>query len=69
MIKAIKVLEKRIETLNKELSKVKKDMEEPETLGTYEFSLNTAGNIELEIIELEKAIEILSKHITPSQAI
>lgn len=63
MMKAIKVLEKRIDALNNELSKVEKEIEEPEMTCDYEFSLNAAYNIELEIIELTEAIKILNQNI------
>lgn len=63
MMKSIKVLEKRIEALNAELLKVEKQMEEPEMLCDYEFGLNAAANIELEIIELTEAIKVLSTYL------
>lgn len=63
MKKAIKAIEGRILALNKELKSVEKIIEEPEMLSDYEFARNDAGNIELEIIELNQAIEILNKHV------
>lgn len=63
MKKAIKAIESRILALNKELKAVEKIIEEPEMLSDYEFARNDAGNIELEIIELNQAIEILNKHV------
>lgn len=63
MKKAIKVIENRIHALNTELKAVEKRIEEPELLSDYEFARNDAGNIEMEIIELNQAIEILNKHV------
>lgn len=52
----------KIEKLNWELKKVQEIIDEPEMLSDLEFALNDAGNIELEIIELQKAIEILNNN-------
>lgn len=56
MKQAIKVLEKRIELLNKEYEKKDKQFENCEMVCDYDLA-----NIELEIIELQKAIELLNK--------
>ena len=62
MQRAINVLKTRIEALNKFVIECEKVMEEPEMMCDYEFARNDAGNAELEIIELNKAIELLLKH-------
>jgi len=63
MKQAIKVIEKRIELLNKELDKKDKDFENCEMFSDHEFLSNDLANIELEIIELQKAIKILNDTI------
>jgi len=60
MIKAIKILENRIEVLNKEIIRVEKIADEPEMLCDYEFAMNDLGNLELEIMELLSAIHVLT---------
>ena len=60
MIEAIKILENRIEVLNKEIIRVEKIADEPEMLCDYEFAMNDLGNLELEIIELQSAIQVLT---------
>jgi hypothetical protein len=60
MKQAIKVLEKRIELLNKEYDKKDKEFEDCEMVCDIEFLQNDLANIELEIIELKKAIEVLN---------
>lgn len=59
MQKAINTLTARIEMLNEEFKKAEKISDEPELLSDYEFALNDMANIELEIIELQFAINIL----------
>ena len=59
--RAIKVLEKRISDLNKEIQKTQKSLDEPEMLSDYEYGINHIGNCEGEIIELQEAIQILTK--------
>lgn len=61
MKQAIKVLEKRIELLNKEYEKKDKQIEDFVTISEYEFLMYDLANIELEIIELQNAIELLNK--------
>ena len=61
MKQAIKVLEKRIELLNKEYEKKDKQIEDFVTISEYEFLMCDLANIELEIIELQNAIELLNK--------
>ena len=61
MKQAIKVLEKRIELLNKEYEKKDKQFEDCEMVCDYDFLQNDLANMELEIIELQKAIELLNK--------
>ncbi len=63
MKKVIKTLEKRIEQLNVQIEQANKIMEEPEMVCDYEFALTDATNAEAEIIEHQKAIEILNKLI------
>jgi len=60
MLKAIKILENRIEVLNKEIIRVEKIADEPEMLCDYEFAMNDLGNLELEIMELQSAIQVLT---------
>lgn len=60
MIKAIKILEGRIKSLNEEIIRNELIMDEPEMLSDYEFSLNNITNCNLEIIELQQAIKVLS---------
>jgi len=60
MIKAIKILQNRIEVLNKEIIRVEKIAEEPEMMCDYEFAINDLGNLELEIMELLSAIHVLN---------
>ena len=60
MIKAIKILENRIEVLNKEIIRVEKIADEPEMLCDYEFAMNDLGNFKLEIMELQSAIQVLT---------
>lgn len=63
MKQAIKVLEKRIELLNKEYDKKEKQVEDFVTISEYEFLMCDLANIELEIIELQGAIKILNDNI------
>jgi len=58
--KAIKVIERHIEQLNKNFKEAEKRAEEPEMVCDYEFSLNEMANIELEIIEMQFAIKKLN---------
>ena len=60
MLKAIKILQNRIEVLNKEIIRVEKIADEPEMLCDYEFAMNDLGNLELEIMELLIAIQVLT---------
>ncbi len=60
MKQAIKVLEKRIELLNKEYDKQEQKFDYYELACDYEFLINDLANIELEIIELQNAIKILN---------
>jgi len=60
MLKAIKILENRIKVLNKEIIRVEKIADEPEMLCDYEFAMNDLGNLELEIMELQSAIQVLT---------
>ena len=60
MIKTIKILENRIEVLNKEIIRVEKIADEPEMLCDYEFAMNDLGNLELEKLELQSAIQVLT---------
>ena len=60
MLKAIKILQNRIEVLNKEIIRVEKIADEPEMLCDYEFAMNDLGNLELEKLELQSAIQVLT---------
>lgn len=60
MKQSIKVLEKRIELLNAEWDKKDKEFENCEMSCDVEFLSNDLANIELEIIEHQKAIEVLN---------
>jgi len=63
MKQAIKVIEKRIEILNKEYDKKNKQFEDCESISDYEFLQNDLANMEFEIIELQGAIKILNSNI------
>jgi predicted secreted Zn-dependent protease len=63
MKQAIKVLEKRIELINKEYEKKDKEFDNCEMVCEHEFLQNDLANMELEIIELQKAIKILNDNI------
>ena len=63
MKQAIKVLEKRIELLNKEYEKRDKQIEDFVTISEYEFLMCDLANIELEIIELQNAIKCLNDNV------
>jgi len=63
MKQAIKVLEKRIEILNKEWDKKDEQFENCEMACDHEFLQNDLANIELEIIELQSAIKILNQYV------
>lgn len=63
MKQAIKVLEKRIELLNKEYEKKDKEFDDCEMVSDCEFLQNDLANMELEIIELQNAIKILNDKI------
>lgn len=60
MKKAIKVLEKRIEVLNREYEKKSDDLDSCEMACDHEFLSCDLANIELEIMELQKAIQTLN---------
>jgi len=63
MIKAIKILENRIEVLNKEIIRVKKIADEPEMLCDYEFAMNDLGNLEFDVLgmDVDNFIDVLEK--------
>lgn len=63
MKQAIKVLEKRIELLYKEYDKKDSEFDSCEMVCDHEFLSNDLVNIELEIIELQKAIQIINDNI------
>ena len=63
MKQAIKVLEKRIEILNREYDKKDTELENCEMVSDSEFLQNDLVNMELEIIELQKAIKILNDNV------
>ena len=59
MQKAINTLTAKIKILNEAFDKAEKISDEPELLMDYEFALNDMANIELEIMELQYAINVL----------
>ena len=63
MKQAIKVLEKRIEILNKEWDRKDKQFNECEMISDYEFLTSDLINIELEIVELQKSIQLLNDNV------
>lgn len=63
MKQAIKVLEKRIKILGKEWDKKDADFDNCEMVCDHEFLHNDLANIELEIIELQKAINLLNDNV------
>jgi prefoldin subunit 5 len=63
MKQAIKVLEKRIELLSKEWDKKDAEFENCEMVCDHEFLSNNLANIELEIIEIQKAIKLLNDNV------
>ena len=63
MKQAIKVLEKRIEILNKEWGRKDKQFNECEMISDYEFLTSDLINIELEIVELQKSIQLLNDNV------
>jgi uncharacterized protein YPO0396 len=62
MKQAIKVLEKRIELLNREYTRRDKDFDNVEMVSDYEFLQNDLKNMQSEIIELQKAIGVLNNN-------
>ena len=64
MKQAIKVLEKRIELLNKEYDKKDKQIDGFVTISEYEFLMCDLANIELEIIELQNSIKCLNDNVS-----
>jgi len=58
-----KVLEKRIEILGKEWDKKDAEFDNCEMVCDHEFLQNDLANIELEIIELQKAINVLNDNV------
>jgi len=63
MKKAIKVLEKRIKLLNKELGVKDVKFGNCEMVSDYEFLKTDLTNIKLEVIELKKAIKLINDNI------
>ena len=63
MKQAIKVLEKRIEILNKEWDKKDAEFDNCEMVSDHEFLRNDLANIELEVIELHKAIKLINDNV------
>ena len=63
MKQAIKVLEKRIELLGKEWDKKDAEFDNCEMTSDYEFLRNDLANIELEVIELQKAVKLLNDNV------
>lgn len=63
MKRAIKILENHIEKINKEMDKTQMIINEPELMSDYHFGMAEMANFEMDVIELQKAIEILNKHV------
>ena len=63
MKQSIKILEKRIELLNSEYKKKEKQYINCEMVSDVEFLNNYLANIELEIMEHQKAIEVLNNFL------
>jgi hypothetical protein len=63
MKQAIKVLQYRIKILDMEHIKKDDALEACEMMSDYHFLTSDLANIELEIIELQKAIQIINKHV------
>lgn len=61
MNRAINTLKARIQKIEKRMVEAQKVFEEPEMNCDYKFALNDLRNYKLEIIELQKAIQILNK--------
>lgn len=60
MQRAINVLKNRIGSINECIKDAQKVVDEPKMICDYEFAMNDIANYELEIIELQKAIQILN---------
>lgn len=60
MKQAIKVLEKRIELLNAERNNINTQFENVEMISDCAFLICDLENIELEIVEIQGAIEVLN---------
>lgn len=63
MKQAIKVLESRIRSLDKEWDKSNALLDECEMISEEEFLTNDLINIELEVKELQTAISILNEYV------
>lgn len=63
MKQAIKILENRIAIINSEMVKTQLIIDEPELSSEYEFAMCDMANFELEVIELQKAIQILNNYV------
>lgn len=61
MNRAINTLKAKIEKINERITEAEKVAEEPEMVCDYTFAINDLANYELEIIELQEAIQILNK--------
>lgn len=59
MNRAINTLKARIHKIEERMAETQKVIDEPEMMCDYEFAVNDIGNYELEIMELQKAIQIL----------
>lgn len=63
MKQSIKILKQRIDILHLKIDEHQKFVDEPEMNCELVFAQNDIANWELEVIELQKACEILIKHI------
>lgn len=52
-----------IEKINTEMDKTQLIIDEPELMSDYHFAMADMANFEMDVMELQKAIEILNKHV------
>lgn len=63
MMRAITILKQRVDILHLKIDQHQKFVDEPEMVCESIFALADIHNWELEVIELQRACEILNKHI------
>lgn len=52
-----------IEKINAEMNKTQLIIDEPELMSDYHFAMSDMANFEMDVLELQRAIEILNKHV------